>query len=143
MKIVGFNFSKISAERLSDKILKKPSTSIEFLDLQKDKVDLLKDSEVIKIYFNYSVNYDEQEKDKSKDKDGEVVIKGDVVLSATKEEAKDITKSWKKKKLPATLNINLFNLILRRCTPKAIFLEDEIGLPIHTPMPRLQQKKEE
>jgi hypothetical protein len=139
MRIIGFNLSKLSAERLSAKVSKKPATSIEFVDLKKENVDLLKDSEIIKIFFKYSVLYGEQEKER----DGSVAIEGDVMISVAKEESKEITKSWKKKKLPGALNINLFNLILRRCTPKAIFFEDEIGLPIHTPMPRLQQKKEE
>ena len=139
MRVIGFNLTKISAERISDKITKKPFTSIEFLELKEDKTDLLKEGKIVKLSFKYSVCYGEQENNK----DGEIVFKGDVVLSVTKEESKDITKDWKKKKLPTPMNIILFNLILKRCTPKAIFLEDEISLPIHTPMPKLQQKKEE
>ncbi|MFH1803100.1 MAG: hypothetical protein ABH864_06675 [archaeon] len=137
MRVVGFNLSQISAEKSSEKVDKKPSTSIEFTDLQKDKVDMLKEGEVIKISFKYLIVYGEQEKEK----DGNVAIGGTVILSVTKDEAKDITKDWKKKKLPAALNMTLFNLILKRCTPKAIFLEDEVGLPMHTPSPRLGNKE--
>jgi hypothetical protein len=141
MKVIGFNLTKISAERTSgdSSVTKKPSTAIEFIDLKEDKTDLLKEQRIVKISFKYTVNYGEQENNK----EGEVVFKGDIVLSVTKEESKDITRDWKKKKLPSPMNIILFNLILKRCTPKAIFLEDEVNLPIHTPMPKLQQKKEE
>ncbi|MBS3076745.1 hypothetical protein J4233_00570 [Candidatus Pacearchaeota archaeon] len=140
MKIIGFNLTKISAERISKETIKKqPSTSIEFLDLKEDKTEFLKDEKIIKLSFKYSVSYGEQESSK----EGEVIFQGDVALSVTKEESKNITKDWKKKKLPSPMNIILFNFILRRCTPKAIFLEDEVSLPIHTPMPKLQQKKEE
>jgi len=34
-------------------------------------------------------------------------------------------------------------MILRKCTPKAIHLEDEVNLPFHTPMPKLKPKEEE
>jgi hypothetical protein len=139
MRVIGFNLTKILVEKISEKITKKPSISIEFLDLKEDKIDLLKEEKIVKLSFQYSVNYGDQKKDQ----EGEVLFKGDIVLSVTKEESKDITKDWKKKKLPASLNLILFNLILKRCTPKAIFLEDEVALPIHTPMPKLQQTKEE
>jgi hypothetical protein len=139
MRIIGFNLTKISAEKTTEKIVKKPSTSIEFIDMKEDKTDILKEGKIIKITFKYSVLYGEQENSK----EGEVVCHGDIILSVTKDESKEITKDWKKKKLPTPMNIILFNFILRRCTPKAIFLEDEVALPIHTPMPKLQQKKEE
>lgn len=139
MRIIGFNLTKISAEKTTERIVKKPSTSIEFIDVKEDKTDILKEGKIIKITFKYSVLYGEQENNK----EGEVICHGDIILSVMKDESKEITKDWKKKKLPTPMNIILFNFILRRCTPKAIFLEDEVALPIHTPMPKLQQKKEE
>ncbi|MBU0907393.1 MAG: hypothetical protein KKD18_07070 [Nanoarchaeota archaeon] len=139
MKIVGFHLTKISAARLEIKITKKPSTSIEFTKLDKDKSDLFKEGEIMRIAFKYSILYGEKESEK----EGSIEAEGEIILSTSKDESKEILKDWKKKKLPAALNITLFNLILKRCTPKAIFLEDEVGLPIHTPMPRLQPKKEE
>ena len=140
MQVIGFNFTKISAERIKDKITAKPGTSIEFTDLEKEKVEILKDSEAIKITFKYSVDYDDSEK--KDNPEGTVLFEGKIILSVLKDETKDIIKAWKKKKLPQDLNIFLFNLILRRCTPKSIFFEDEIGLPIHTPMPKLSPTQE-
>ena len=139
MRIIGFNFTKISAEKITEKITKKPSMSIEFLELKEDKIDLLKEEKIVKISFKYSLAYGEQENDK----EGEISFKGDIILSVTKEESRGIAKNWKKKQLPSPMNIILFNLILKRCTPKAVFLEDEVALPIHVPTPKLQQKKQE
>lgn len=139
MRVVGFHLTRILAEKTTQKVIKKPSTSIEFTKLDKDKTDIFKEGEIIKIAFKYLVLYGEKEKDK----DGNLEIEGEIILSVSKEESKEISKDWKKKKLPASLNMTLFNLILKRCTPKAIFLEDEVGLPMHTPSPRLQPKKEE
>lgn len=139
MRIIGFNLTKIFAERTSDKITKKPSTSIEFIDLKEDKTDFLKEDKVLKIFFKYSINYGEQENEK----EGELIFQGNMILSVSKDESKEITKAWKNKSLPASINVTLFNFILRRCTPKAIFIEDEISLPIHTPMPKIESKKED
>jgi len=139
MQVVGFNLIKISAEREKARVTSKPSTGIEFTDIEKEKVELLKDQEVVKISFKYLITYGDTEKKKQKPQ-GEVLFEGDIALSVTKEEAKEITKAWKKKQLPPGMNLNLFNVILRRCTPKAIFLEDEINLPFHTPMPKLSPK---
>lgn len=140
MKVIGFNLTKIAAEKKQQKITAKPNTSIEFTDIEKEKVDLLKDAEALKISFLYNTSYQDQEK---KEKQGEIIFEGDIALAVSKEESKDIQKSWKKKQVPSSLNLFLFNLILRRCTPKAIMLEDEVSLPFHTPMPRLSQKRNE
>lgn len=139
MRVVGFQLKKISADKKVNIIEKKPGTSIEFIDLDKEKSDIFKENELLKITYKYAVVYGENEKES----EGGIEIIGHIILSVDKDESKDILKAWKKKKLPEVLNINLFNIILKRCTPKAVFLEDEVGLPIHTPMPRLQPKKED
>ena len=141
MQVIGFNLTKMSGEKLQEIVAARPNTSIEFTNLQKEKFELLKDSEAIKISFKYSVAYEDSERKKDTPQSN-ILIEGHIVLSVSKDESKEITKAWKKKKLPPNLNLHLFNLILRRCTPKAIFLEDEIALPFHTPMPRLSPKKE-
>lgn len=138
MKVIGFNLTRMHAEKLVDRLSQKPVTSIEFTDLQKDKAELLKEGEVMKLTFQYIVTYGDSEKKKSVE--GEVNFEGNIVLSVTEEESKDISKEWKKKKLPSVINLILFNLILKKCTPKAVFLEDETGLPAHIPMPRIQPK---
>jgi len=140
MQVLGFNLTKISAEKNS-KVTKPPVTNIEFIDYEKEKVDFLKDSEAVKIGFKYDLVYEGETK-KENSNEGQVLFKGNVILSVSKEEIKKITKEWKKKQLPDDVKVLLFNLILRRCTPKAVHLQDEINLPFHVPMPRIGQRKE-
>ena len=48
MQVIGFNFTKISAER-EDKLERYSlNTNIEFTNLEKEEVELLKDSNAIK-----------------------------------------------------------------------------------------------
>ena len=65
-------------------------------------------------------------------------------MSASKEDSKTLTKSWKKNEIPDGTKIPLFNVILKKCTTKALQLEEELLLPSHIPMPQLrpQSKKE-
>ena len=75
MQVIGFNFTKISGERMTE--IKQPSlsTNIEFTNYEKENITLLKDSEeAAKITFQYSVNY--QTNKKEEEKQGEIVIGG-------------------------------------------------------------------
>ncbi|MBX4211954.1 hypothetical protein KW787_00660 [Candidatus Pacearchaeota archaeon] len=146
MQIIGFNFTKISAirpESFNETPKSNPTINIEFTDLNKDKLDLIKDKEIVKISFRFSVSYTEATiKDKS---DAELVFEGFIVLSLDKDEAKDILKGWKKKQLPQPLQMNLSNVVLKRCTIKALALEEELNLPTHIRLPqiRLQPKSDQ
>ncbi len=144
MQIIGFNFTKINAER--SQILKRSgiNTNIEFTDLEKDKVDFLKEGEVIKLSFSFSVKYEsseEKDKKKSEDPSASISFKGMIVLSVSKEESKDLQKSWKKKELPPALQIPLYNFILKKCSTKALNLEEDLNLPPHIPVPQIKAKE--
>ena len=136
MKVIGFNFTKISSER--GKVPEKTSisTNIEFTEIDKEKVELLKDSEPLKVNFKCSWVYSDAEKKETKF--GEIAFEGNIILAAEKEEAKEILKSWKKKKLSPSIQIPLFNLILKKCTPKAAHFADEIALPSPIPLPKIK-----
>ena len=145
MNVIGFNFTKMSAEKMSQTKPSNINTNIEFIDVEKDKVEILKDSEAANISFKYSLNYEARTDDKKQNpkKHGEVVFEGRITLSLNKEESKNLTKSWKKKKLPNDIKLPLFNLILRRCTPKTIYLQDEVNLPTHIPMPKIAPRPDQ
>ena len=142
MRVIGFNFTKISAERSPDFKTAKITSSIEFKDLKKENVDVLKDSEALKILFQYDLNYEEEVKKKT-EKRGQVAFEGNIILSINKEELKDIMKSWKKKEIPARLKLNLFNLIMKRCAAKSLQLQEDLSLPSHIPIPKLTPKREQ
>ena len=148
MQIIGFNFTKILAEKSPDFERSGLNTNIEFTNVIEEKVPILKDSESIKVSFKYSLIYstqDEKKKEKE-EKKGEVTFEGNIVLAVNKEEAKSLQKDWKKRKLPESIKIPLFNLILRKCSIKAAQLQEDVSLPIHLPIPKIapaqNQKKE-
>ena len=119
-------------------------TNIEFLSIDKEKNELLKDAEILPTQFRFSLSYyetDEKVKDKRGPKQGEIIFEGSLLLSTTKDEAKDILKSWKKKEIPQNLRQPLFNTILRKCTLRALSLQEELNLPSHINIPLLEFKK--
>ncbi len=137
MQVIGFNLKKILAERSVNFERGPINTNIEFTNIDKEKVELLKDAEALKISFIFSVIYSDQEKKELKH--GEISFDGDIIMSADKEEAKELTKSWKKKQIPEDTRIPLINYILRKCSTKALLLEDDINLPIHIPFPLVRK----
>lgn len=140
MKVIGFNFTKIAAEKLKHDIKKMAiSTNVKFLEIEKDKADVIKD-ELVKVYFQYGLNYEDQNNKNEKDL-GNITFEGKITLSVSGSEAKDLLKSWKKKDLPENFKIPIYNLILRKCTPRALSLQDEVELPFHMSMPRIGRKQ--
>ncbi len=144
MRVIGFNFTKISAEKLPDFKRCSINTNIEFTNLEKEKVEILKDQEAVKLSFRFSVNYEEEKekKEENNKKLGEVSFEGIIVFSVTKEESKQLQKSWKKKQISPSIQIPIYNFILTKCSPKAVSLEDDLSLPIHLPVPQLKPKQD-
>ncbi|MBX4196500.1 hypothetical protein KW805_02850 [Candidatus Pacearchaeota archaeon] len=140
MQIIGFNFTKIVATKegsFSAASLKtNPTINVEFTSIEKDKLDLLKDNEIVRVSFKFSVAYGE-----SRDKpDAEILMEGFIVLSLDKNQSKDILKNWKKKMVAPPLQMNLSNIVLKRCTIKALVLEEELNLPTHIRLPQLRMQ---
>jgi len=134
MRIIGFNLSKIAVERqekLEGKLEIKQNINVDNIKTQ--KVDISKD-EVLKIEFTFSVDYNP--------KFAKLEFKGHVLAMPEKDEAKQIIKEWKDKKIPEGIKIGLFNFIMSKCNIKALALEDEMGLPTHVPMPRISPNQE-
>ena len=145
MKVLSFTIKKILAERIFKDFSSgyTINTDVEFTNLVKDKVEMLKADDVFNLAFKFTVGYgDGAEKDRKIDKKeaskgGEVIFEGNILLAAEKEEAKDMIKGWKKKEIPANIRFPLFNMILKKCSSRALALEEEINLPSHVPMPQL------
>jgi len=146
MKIIGFNFTKISAEKSSAELKQgaKIDANINFLDVKKEDILLSeKDSEALRVLFNFSVKYSNQDEEAEKksgeksENNGEVSFKGFFILTVSNEEAKAILKDWKKQEISEFIRVPLFNFILRRCSVRAMQLEEELGLPLHVPLPQI------
>mgnify|MGYP001614650279 FL=1 len=90
MRVVGFNFDKISIERLKDRTEKlNIKTNIDVSELKSLESDILKTKEsLLQAKFSYSVNY---EPDYAK-----VDLRGTAIISIEEKQAKEVTKEWKK-----------------------------------------------
>lgn len=130
MRIVGFNFTKMHAERNAQLTDTNINNRIEFTDLEKESADILKDGQAVKLAFRYSLDYEKKSEGKEKgEKQAEVSFEGSIILSVDKNEAKEFQKSWKKKQVPKDKVSPLYNFILKKCSTKAILLQEEINLP--------------
>ena len=132
MKIIGFNLHKLSIERknaLKGKLNIKSKLDIE--DIRQEIVPISK-SPALKFDFAYSITYEPNV--------AKTDIKGSVIALDDKNEAESILKEWKSKKFSNQLKVPLFNFILSKCNLKALKLEDELGLPLHIPFPKLRPR---
>ncbi len=149
MKVLGFNFTKITAERDKDsKADGSINTNVEFLEIEKDNIEILRDSEIIRVSFKFSIDYKDapgKEKIKGESKKdkttAQISFEGLIILSLEKENSKEILKNWKNKIISQDLSSFLMNFILAKCSIKALTLEQELSLPAHFPLPRVDLNK--
>lgn len=136
MRIIGFNFTKVSAERIKDSVENlKINTEVDFHNIKQIKSDILKTKdEILEIKFFYKVKYEP----------GFAVIslEGKALVSADSKTVKEILKNWKKKTLPEQFRLPLVNTIMRKSSLRALSLEDELNLPLHIPMPSLKRNNQ-
>jgi hypothetical protein len=134
MRLVGFNFTKISIERFKDAIEEvKFNTKIDISSIEPLKSDLIKvKDEPIKIDFVYSVLYEPGY--------AKLELAGTMILSIEPKIARDILKGWKDKEMSEEFRIFMFNIILRKSNIKALELEEELNLPPHIPLPTLNKE---
>ncbi len=130
MKIITLQFTKLLAERFSQLKDASITTQINFTNVEKDSLSILKENNLMKISFNYSLAYSRKQKSKEpEEKEAEISFHGFVLVSVSEDEQKEFENSWKKNHLPQMYFEVLFNLILRRCSIKAIPLQEELGVP--------------
>ena len=137
MQLVGFGLKKVLAERYPNFKRGHINTNIEFKEVEKEEIGFLKDAEGLKISFVFSISYLDAEK--KEEKYGEVTFEGEMALSVSKEEFKEFTKSWKKKQIPEEYHISLINFIIRKCSTKALALEEALAIPFHIPFPQVKK----
>lgn len=136
MRILGFNFDKISAEKLKDRTENlNIKTNIDISEIKKIESDILKTKEdIVQAKFSYTVKYEP----------GYAIVdlRGTATLSLEEKQAKEVTKEWKKKQMPEGFRIFLFNIIMRKASLRSLQLEEELNLPLHLPLPVLKPQKE-
>ena len=133
MKIVGFNYTRILAEKESSATGKvNISMSLDVASIEKQKLPSVGD--VLKADFDFSIKYE---------KIAKLDFKGSIYFTAEEDKVKEVMKKWKDKKIPDDIRVPLYNLILTKSNIKALELEDEFGLPTHIPLPKLSKQQQQ
>jgi hypothetical protein len=135
MKVVGFNFTKLSAERYKLSLEKtKINSKMNISSIESIKSSLLSTGEdFLNVEFNYSLTYEPEF--------ANIELKGNVILSVEPKLAKTILNDWKEKTTSEEFRLPLLNIILKKATLKSLELEEELGLPIHLPLPSLKKEQ--
>lgn len=132
MRIIGFNFKKISVERKKEiKGKLQIKSNLDITNIEKNHLDFAGD--ILKFSYTYNILYEPGL--------AELIFQGMVlVLPDKSNNIKKTLKDWKKKKLTEEIRIFLYNFIMAKCNLKALQLEEDFALPSHIPLPRLTKQ---
>lgn len=137
MRLIGFNFNKINAEKISEinKNLK-IDNGVNVSEIREVKSDILKSKEeILGITFEHTITYNPNI--------AKLSFTGSILLEIESSLAKEVIKKWKDKEIPEKFKLSLFNIILKKSSLKALQIEEELNLPPHFPLPSLKSIKEE
>ena len=136
MKLIGFNFDKISVEKMASQFENlKINTKIDIPNISSVKSDLFKNKEeLLGIKFSFNLNYEPNI--------AKIELIGTILLSLDSKIAKEALKQWKDKKISEEFKLPVFNIILRKATLRALRLEEEMNLPLHIQLPSLRKDQE-
>jgi hypothetical protein len=133
IKLVGFKYTKINVERNEEnkgELKITPNINIRSIDKLKSESK----QEILEIKFDFKIDYSSL---------GNVELSGKMLLSADSKTVKDALEGWKNKKLDSNINVIILNVIMQKASIKALQLEEEMNLPPHVQLPRLQLGKKE
>jgi hypothetical protein len=134
MKLAGFNFTKIHAEKQKNQIKEiKIDSKINIANIELIKSDLINQKEsLLGVEFDYSIKYKNL---------ATLEFKGNLVLVLDSKDANKIIKDFKNKKISDDFRISIFNIIMKKSSIKALQLEEELNLPYHFKLPSLRPEK--
>lgn len=132
MKILGFNFTILSAEKLSGSTKGvKINTHIDISDIKEVKSDFFSSKEkILGVKFINEISYDPDF--------AKIVLGGNILVSMDEQAFKQVLNGWKTKDLPEEFRLGIFNSILKKSSLKALQLEEELNIPLHIAMPFLK-----
>jgi hypothetical protein len=132
--IVGFGFTKISAEKgESAKGKIDINNNVSIKDVKEDNFAFGSDKKqnVIKFIFEFTSKYEP--------KVGNILFEGSLLYMEEPKKSKAILDDWKNnKKLPKELMGGLLNTILTKCNVQALIMSQEVNLPPPIPLPKVQ-----
>ena len=133
--IIGYNFTKIEAERkkeISGKV--DISSTVKIISVEEKEIEILNKQKVLEIGFEFTVEY--------KEDFGKIYMNGFLLYDG--KNLKDAVKMWKKdKKIPESVDLEVKNFLFKKCLTLAIILADEIRFPSPLPFPVVVPAKKE
>lgn len=142
MTIVGFNFTKINAERI-----KAPDgkigiqNNVEIKEVKKTDLPIgTSKQEVLVFLFEFTSKYMVDKEGSKGDKIGEILLGGEILYMDEPAKIKEIVKEWKEKKQLTQQNLmtDILNHVLAKSNIEALILTKEINLPPTIPLPKVQ-----
>ncbi len=132
MNIVGFNFTKIDAQRLRAAVGKiNISNNISIKDVKETKIGLGESRSALSVEWNYMSNY--------KPDIAHIKFDGEVLLLLEPKKAEEIKKDWSKnKRLPNELATHIMNHVLEKCNIQALLISKDLNLPAPVPLPKVR-----
>jgi len=133
--IIGYNFTKIEAERKKDVSGKVDiSSTVKITSAEEKEIEVLNKQKVLEIGFEFTVEY--------KEGFGKIHMTGFLLYDGR--DTKDAVKMWKKdKKVPESIDLEVKNFLFKKCLTLAIILADEIRFPSPLPFPMVVPAKKE
>ena len=131
--IVGFGFTKLSAERKEAAKGKIDiNNNVTIKNAEEADISFGKNNQsVIRFLFEFTSKYEPNV--------GAILFEGELLYMEEPKKAKEILAGWKKdKKVPKELMAGLLNTILTKCNIQALILSQEINLPAPIPLPKVQ-----
>lgn len=130
MNIVGFNFTKISAERNKAVVGSvRISNNIHLRDVKDAKIGM-GERGAVSISFVFQTQYQPDF--------ATIVFEGDVLGLVDQKNAVSLVEAWKKdKRLSPDVSQGILNYILDRCSIQALLISKDLGLPSPVPLPKV------
>jgi hypothetical protein len=132
MPVIGFNFTKLSIEKKGTiDVKERVSNSLKITEIKKETTEKTERA-VGRFSFEFKIDYG---------KAGNAELFGDLIFGDTSKNLDAWIAEFKKSKaIPTELKITVYNTILYRCNIKGLSLAQELGLPPHFEMPRIQKE---
>ena len=135
--IVGFGFTKLSAERKEAAKGKIDiNNNVTIKNVEEADISLGKDKQnVAKFLFEFTSKYEPNV--------GIILFEGELLYMEDPKKIKELLAGWKKdKKVPKELMAGLLNTILTKCNIQALILSQQVNLPPPIPLPKVQMAQQ-
>ncbi|MBS3166601.1 hypothetical protein J4403_00140 [Candidatus Woesearchaeota archaeon] len=135
MPILSFNINKIDLEKKES--TNKPvnvKSNLNVVNVKEANIEISKEKQPLAdVSFEFLVTYEPNV--------GLVKINGSLLYTHEAKKVKKFIEDWKKKKdVDKDIMETILNTCLSRCSIKALYYEQEVGLPPHLKLPRVSQQ---